>query len=84
VISMKNDWNRILRLTIKELGMKERNERQLGVTTTTADRPRETGPWDTALAQLQKWDPEWAKTCLTTTTNPWDRWSSIQKVCGLV
>jgi len=41
------------------------------VTTTTTDRPRETGPWDSALAQLQKWDPEWAKTCLTMTTNPW-------------
>jgi hypothetical protein len=41
------------------------------VTTTTTDRPRETGPWDSALAQLRKWDPEWAKTCLTMTTNPW-------------
>jgi hypothetical protein len=41
------------------------------VTTTTTDRPRETGPWDSALDQLQKWDPEWAKTCLTMTTNPW-------------
>jgi len=39
--------------------------------TTTTDRPRETGPWDSALVQLQKWDPEWAKTCLTMTTNPW-------------
>jgi alkylhydroperoxidase/carboxymuconolactone decarboxylase family protein YurZ len=41
------------------------------VTTTTTDRPRETGPWDSALVQLQKWDPDWAETCLTMTTNPW-------------
>jgi alkylhydroperoxidase/carboxymuconolactone decarboxylase family protein YurZ len=41
------------------------------LTTTTKDGLRETGSWDTALAQLQKWDPEWAKTCLTMSTNPW-------------
>jgi alkylhydroperoxidase/carboxymuconolactone decarboxylase family protein YurZ len=39
--------------------------------TTTTNQPRETGPWDSALAQLRKWDPEWAETCLQMTTNPW-------------
>jgi alkylhydroperoxidase/carboxymuconolactone decarboxylase family protein YurZ len=71
---MKNYWKRIFALDNQRIG----NERRGGmssnskrVTTTTTDRPRETGPWDSALAQLQKWDPEWAKTCLTMTTNPW-------------
>jgi|SRR5260370_5431497 len=27
------------------------------------NQPAESGPWDSALAQLQKWDPEWAETC---------------------
>jgi len=40
-------------------------------TTPKTDHPRETGPWGDALAQLQKWDPKWAETCLNMTTNPW-------------
>src|SRR5271165_1189613 len=40
-------------------------------TTPKTDQPRETGPWGDALAQLQKWDPKWAETCLNMTTNPW-------------
>ena len=35
------------------------------------DGPRETGPWDDALATLRAWDPEWAETCAQMTTNPW-------------
>jgi len=31
----------------------------------------ETGPWDQALAQLQRWDAGWADTCAKMTTNPW-------------
>src|SRR6516165_5661745 len=31
----------------------------------------ETGPWDSALATLRDWDPEWANTCARMTTNPW-------------
>jgi len=31
----------------------------------------ETGPWDSALATLREWDPEWADTCARMTTNPW-------------
>ena len=42
-----------------------------GTTTTTTNRTKETGPWDSTLAQLQKWDPEWAEACLKMTTNPW-------------
>jgi len=37
----------------------------------TVDQPRETGPWDPALAQLFEWDPAWAATCVKMTTNPW-------------
>ena len=35
------------------------------------DEPREGGPWDPALAQLNEWDPTWAATCVKMTTNPW-------------
>ena len=38
---------------------------------TTKDQTRETGPWDTALAQLREWDPSWAETCVKMSTNPW-------------
>jgi alkylhydroperoxidase/carboxymuconolactone decarboxylase family protein YurZ len=37
----------------------------------TVDQPRETGPWDPALAKLREWDPTWAATCEKMTTNPW-------------
>ena len=40
-------------------------------TTPATDQPRETGPWGSAFAQLQKWDPKWAETCLQMTSNPW-------------
>src|SRR5271157_5425523 len=40
-------------------------------TTPATDQPRETGPWGSAFAQLQKWDPKWAETCLKMTSNPW-------------
>jgi alkylhydroperoxidase/carboxymuconolactone decarboxylase family protein YurZ len=39
--------------------------------TPPVDPPRETGPWDTALAQLREWDPDWADSCTKMTTNPW-------------
>ena len=29
------------------------------------------GPWDTALDTLRAWDPAWAESCATMTTNPW-------------
>ena len=29
------------------------------------------GPWDTALGTLRAWDPAWAESCATMTTNPW-------------
>ncbi|MGO9266051.1 MAG: carboxymuconolactone decarboxylase family protein [Candidatus Binataceae bacterium] len=35
------------------------------------DSSRETGPWESALAALREWDPEWAETCAKMTTNPW-------------
>src|SRR6266478_4774765 len=35
------------------------------------DEPREGGPWDAALDQLNEWDPTWAATCVKMSTNPW-------------
>src|ERR1700682_607998 len=40
-------------------------------TAPAADLARETGPWDKDLAQLRDWDPEWARTCVKMSTNPW-------------
>lgn len=31
----------------------------------------ECGPWDIALEQMQKWDPQWADTCARMVSNPW-------------
>jgi alkylhydroperoxidase/carboxymuconolactone decarboxylase family protein YurZ len=39
--------------------------------TPNVDPPRETGPWDPALAQLRAWDHDWADSCVKMTTNPW-------------
>jgi alkylhydroperoxidase/carboxymuconolactone decarboxylase family protein YurZ len=36
----------------------------------------QTGPWESALAQLREWDPAWAESCVRMTTNPW--------VCGVL
>ncbi len=38
---------------------------------TDLDQTNAAGPWDTALEQLHRWDPEWAESCLKMTTNPW-------------
>lgn len=35
------------------------------------EMPSSMGPWDTALAQLRAWDPQWAETCVKMSTNPW-------------
>lgn len=37
----------------------------------SSDRPAPTGPWDSALQQLRKWDPVWAEACAKMATNPW-------------
>jgi len=29
------------------------------------------GPWDPAVEQLRKWDPDWAEACVRMTTDPW-------------
>jgi len=29
------------------------------------------GPWDSAVDQLRKWDPKWAEICVRMSTNPW-------------
>jgi len=47
------------------------NNKAARATTPTRDQPTETGFWGAALAQLQKWDPKWAATCLKMTTDPW-------------
>jgi len=31
----------------------------------------ETGPWNAALDTLREWDPKWAESCFTMSTNPW-------------
>ena len=36
--------------------------------TSAVDQSQESGPWDPALAQLRKWDPTWAATCVKMTT----------------
>jgi len=53
-------------------------------TTPKTDRATETGPWGPALAQLQIWDPAWAKTCLKMTTNPWTGGVLARKFIELV
>ena len=40
-------------------------------TDATAGLSRNTGPWESALATLREWDPEWADICARMTTNPW-------------
>jgi hypothetical protein len=36
----------------------------------TAGLSRNTGPWESALATLREWDPEWADICARMTANP--------------
>ena len=48
------------------------------------DPPSETGPWDPALAQLRAWDPDWADSCFTMTTNPWNSGVLPRKFIELV
>lgn len=37
----------------------------------TNNSQKSTGPWDAALDQLWKWDPQWAEACAKMSTNPW-------------
>jgi alkylhydroperoxidase/carboxymuconolactone decarboxylase family protein YurZ len=47
--------------------------------------PRPTsGPWDSALALLREWEPAWAETCVTMTTNPWTTGVLSRKFIELV
>ncbi len=39
--------------------------------TSTINPPQPAGPWDAALTQLRKWDPQWAEGCVKMTTNAW-------------
>jgi hypothetical protein len=59
------------------------NNKPARATTPTADQPTETGPWGAALAQLQKWDPKWAATCLKMTTDPWTSLRCGRLACTL-
>jgi alkylhydroperoxidase/carboxymuconolactone decarboxylase family protein YurZ len=43
-----------------------------------------TGPWDTALAQLREWDPNWAETCVKMSTNPWTSGVLSRKLVELI
>jgi len=42
------------------------------------------GPWDSAVDQLREWDPKWADTCVTMTTNPWTSGVLSRKFSDLV
>jgi alkylhydroperoxidase/carboxymuconolactone decarboxylase family protein YurZ len=50
----------------------------------TVGQPQETGPWDSALAQLGEWDPTWAATCAKMSTNPWNQGVLPRKFIELV
>ncbi len=52
--------------------------------TSAVDQSQESGPWDPALAQLRKWDPTWAATCVKMTTNPWTRGVLPRKLVELI
>jgi alkylhydroperoxidase/carboxymuconolactone decarboxylase family protein YurZ len=39
--------------------------------TSVVEQQHPSGPWDPALEQLRQWEPAWAETCVTMTTNPW-------------
>jgi alkylhydroperoxidase/carboxymuconolactone decarboxylase family protein YurZ len=53
-------------------------------TKATFDQKQEAGPWDEALEKLREWDPEWAKTCVTMSTNPWVRGVLPRKLVELI
>lgn len=46
-------------------------KKQANARSTPATRPQHTGPWDTSLEKLRKWDPQWAESCFEMSTNPW-------------
>jgi alkylhydroperoxidase/carboxymuconolactone decarboxylase family protein YurZ len=48
------------------------------------DHAQETGPWESALAQLSEWDPTWATTCAKMSTNPWSHGVLPRKFIELV
>src|SRR5215510_8591420 len=52
--------------------------------TSVVDQRHTSGPWDTALEQLRQWEPAWAETCVTMTTNPWTSGVLSRKFIELV
>ncbi len=50
----------------------------------TANDPKELGPWDAALARLSEWDPAWAAACAKMSTNPWSHSVLPRKFIELV
>src|SRR5215467_11468549 len=52
--------------------------------TSVVDQRHTSGPWDTALEQLRQWEPAWAETCVTMTTNPWTQGVLPRKFIELV
>ena len=42
------------------------------------------GPWEAALSQLEKWDPDWAQICVKMSTNPWTHNVLPRKLIELV
>lgn len=44
----------------------------------------ETGPWDSALAQLREWDPVWAEACARMAINPWRSGVLSRKLVELI
>jgi alkylhydroperoxidase/carboxymuconolactone decarboxylase family protein YurZ len=52
--------------------------------TSVVQQQHTTGPWDPALALLREWEPAWAETCVTMTTNPWTSGVLSRKFIELV
>src|SRR5262249_27166350 len=53
-------------------------------TTGTVSQQKEIGPWDTALAHLRAWDPQWAETCRKMSTHPWTNGILPRKTIELI
>jgi len=52
--------------------------------TSVVEQQHTSGPWDPALALLREWEPAWAETCVTMTTNPWTSGVLSRKFIELV
>jgi alkylhydroperoxidase/carboxymuconolactone decarboxylase family protein YurZ len=54
------------------------------VTASASGRSPDSGPWDSALAQLREWDPAFAEACTRMATNPWRSGVLSRKLVELI